>query len=110
MEPSAPPPLQTRLQHIWRLWGRSIYVPEDTRRSDSGGDTDSVVEGETKGLVHLFPTFATVKELVLDQVTDSEQRTTCRVGGGVHAVRTRNASGERGCWRESEAIEQYTMV
>lgn len=43
--------------------------------SESGGETNGIVEGETKRLVHLLTTLATVEEVLLNIVEDGEQGT-----------------------------------
>ena len=62
------------------------------------GETDGVVEGETKGLVDLFTTFTTVEEVLLDVIEDGEQDTAGCVSSGP-AVSTGGLLDESGCNR-----------
>ena len=61
-----------------------LALPEE-----SGGETDGIVEGETKRLMDLFTTFTTVEKVLLDIVENGEEDTASRVSGGT----TISASG-----------------
>ena len=50
------------------------------------GETNSIVEGQTKGLMGLFTTFATIEEVLLDIVTNGEQGTAGSVQRSVLAI------------------------
>ena len=61
-----------------------LALPEE-----SGGETDGIVEGETKRLMDLFTTFTTVEKVLLDIVENGEEDTAGCVSGGT----TVSASG-----------------
>ena len=61
-----------------------LALPEE-----SGGETDGIVEGETKRLMDLFTTFTTVEKVLLDIVENGEEDTAGCVSGGA----TVSASG-----------------
>ena len=70
-----------------------LALPEE-----SGGETDGIVEGETKRLMDLFTTFTTVEEVLLDVIEDGEQDTAGCVSSGP-AVSTGGLLDESGCNR-----------
>lgn len=75
---------------------RAVSATTDELAPSLGGgrERDSVVEGETKGLVSLLGTLV-VEEVFDDVVADGEEGTARRVRRSVLAVRARNAPGER---------------
>lgn len=54
---------------------------------------------QSKGFVDLFATLASVEQISLNVITNSEQRAAGRVGRGVLAVGARHTTGE-GTWIE----------
>ena len=64
------------------------------RREEGGGETDGVVEGETKRLVRLLAALAAVEEALLQIIDDCEEGTARRVCCCVHTVGACDAAGE----------------
>ena len=52
------------------------------------------MEGQAERLVHLLTTLASIEELLLNEVANSEQRAASSIGSGVLAIRTSNAARE----------------
>ena len=71
------------------------HLPEYALFHVGNGDTDGVVEGQTKGLVDLLTALAAVEEVLLNVVANSEERTTCGVRRRVHAIGASDPTGER---------------
>ena len=90
MEPSAPPPLYCEKDHYLARFSKS-----NPKRLPGGAKTDGIVEGETERLVGLLTALATVKELVLEGVTDGEEAAASSVRRGVHTVGAGNTAGDR---------------
>ncbi len=78
IEPSAPPPLYDcqKCMSDQAVW----HSPELAAGGDGGGDTDGVVEGQTKGFVDLLTTLAAVEEVRLEILDHREERAARRVG------------------------------
>ena len=52
-----------------------VYAPELSGCCDGGRNTDGVVEGEAKGLVHFLTALASIEEVLLDVVQNVEPNT-----------------------------------
>lgn len=72
--------------------------------SQSWGEANGVVEGETKRLVNFFATFATVEEVGLDIFKNREQDAACGVAHGLSA-RASGARDDRSCKRLCQDLE-----
>ena len=100
IEPSAPPPLFSALNRQRRVHhrgGERRNPPELASGDGRAGDTDGVVEGQTKGLVDLLTALAAVEEVLLEEVAHAEQRAAGSVGGSVHAIWAGDTPGDRSC-------------
>ena len=74
-------------------------------------DTDGIVESETKGLVHILTALATIEEVLLQEVTNSEQVAASCVGRGVDTVGASNSPCDGSYGRKSESeVNAYTKM
>lgn len=61
---------------------------EECKAREKQNTSDLKVDSQTERLVDVFTTLAVVEEVLLDIVTNGEQRAASCVGGCVHSVRT----------------------
>ena len=81
----------------WPTSSGGRHLPEHTAGSVGLGDTNGIVEGQTKGLVDLLAALAAVEQVLLDVVANGEQSAASGVGRGVHTVRASDPTGEGAC-------------
>ena len=74
------------------------------------GEADSIVEGQTKGLVHILTTSSAVEEVRLE-VVEAREEDAARLVGRDIAVGARNALRDGGCqWQISTTMRCKMII